>query len=32
MYLEVAVHKLSVKLGHFAAILDYEVIPALLDA
>ncbi len=28
MYLEVAYNDLSVKLGHFAAILDYEVIPA----
>ena len=28
MYLEVAVDKLSVKVGHFAGILDYEVIPA----
>ncbi len=27
-YLEIAYNKLSVKLGHFAAILDYEVIPA----
>ncbi len=27
-YLEVAYNNLSVKLGHFAAILDYEVIPA----
>ncbi len=28
MYLELAYNDLSVKLGHFAAILDYEVIPA----
>jgi hypothetical protein len=27
-YVEVAYNNLSVKLGHFAAILDYEVIPA----
>ena len=27
-YLELAYNKLSVKIGHFAAILDYEVIPA----
>ena len=28
MYAEVAVNKLSVKIGHFAGILDYEVVPA----
>jgi hypothetical protein len=27
IYLELAYNKLSVKLGHFAAILDYEVVP-----
>ena len=31
MYLELAYNNLSVKLGHFAAILDYEVIPAPLN-
>ncbi len=31
MYMEVAYNKLSVKLGHFAAILDYETIPAPLN-
>jgi hypothetical protein len=30
-YLEIAFNKLSVKLGHMAAILDYEVIPAPLN-
>jgi hypothetical protein len=31
MYMEVAVQKLKVKLGHFAAILDYEVVPAIFN-
>jgi hypothetical protein len=30
-YLEVAYNKLSVKLGHFAGILDYEVVPAIFN-
>lgn len=30
-YLEVAYNDLSVKLGHFAAILDYEVIPSPMN-
>ena len=30
-YLELAYNDLSVKLGHFAAILDYEAIPAILN-
>ncbi len=30
-YLEVAVNYLTVKLGHFAAILDYEAVPAILN-
>lgn len=30
-YLELAYNKLSVKLGHFAAILDYEAVPAVLN-
>jgi hypothetical protein len=30
-YLEFAYNKLSVKLGHFAAILDYEAVPAVLN-
>ena len=30
-YMEVAFNNLSVKLGHFAAILDYEVIPAPMN-
>ncbi len=30
-YLEVAFNNLSVKLGHFAAILDYEVIPGPMN-
>ena len=29
MYLEFAYNKLSVKLGHFAGILDYEAVPAV---
>ncbi len=29
MYVEFAVNKLSVKLGHFAGILDYEAVPAV---
>jgi hypothetical protein len=31
MYLEVAVKKLKVKFGHFAGILDYEAVPAILN-
>jgi hypothetical protein len=31
MYAEFAVNNLSVKLGHFAAILDYEAVPAVLN-
>ncbi len=31
MYAEVGVGKLSVKLGHFAGILDYEVVPAVFN-
>lgn len=31
MYLEVAYNDLSVKLGHFAGILDYEVVPAVFN-
>ncbi len=31
MYLEVGVGNLSVKLGHFAGILDYEAVPAPLN-
>lgn len=31
MYLEVAVNRLTVKLGHFAGILDYEAVPAILN-
>jgi hypothetical protein len=31
MYLELAYNDLSVKLGHFAAILDYEAVPAVLN-
>lgn len=31
MYLEVAVNRLSVKMGHFAGILDYEAVPAILN-
>ena len=31
MYLEVAVNRLSVKLGHFAGILDYEAVPAIAN-
>lgn len=30
-YVEVAYNDLSVKLGHFAAILDYEAVPAVLN-
>jgi len=30
-YLEVAYNNLSVKLGHFAGILDYEVVPAIAN-
>ncbi|MBN1851821.1 MAG: porin [Pirellulales bacterium] len=30
-YLEIAYNNLSVKLGHFAAILDYEVVPAIFN-
>jgi hypothetical protein len=30
-YLEVAYNDLSVKLGHFAAILDYEAVPAIAN-
>ncbi|MCI0491321.1 MAG: porin [Planctomycetes bacterium] len=30
-YVEVAVNDLSVKIGHFAAILDYEVVPAIMN-
>lgn len=30
-YLEIAYNRLSVKLGHFAGILDYEVVPAILN-
>ncbi len=31
MYMEVAYNDLSVKLGHFAAILDYEAVPAVAN-
>ncbi len=31
MYLEVAINRLTVKLGHFAGILDYEAVPAILN-
>ena len=31
MYLEVAYNNLSVKLGHFAGILDYEAVPAVMN-
>ena len=31
MYMEVAVNDLSVKLGHFAGLMDYEVIPAPMN-
>ncbi|MBN2473051.1 MAG: porin [Pirellulales bacterium] len=31
MYLEVAINRLSVKMGHFASLLDYEVIPGPLN-
>jgi hypothetical protein len=30
-YLELAYNRLSVKLGHFAAILDYEAVPAVMN-
>ena len=30
-YLEVAYNNLSVKLGHFAAILDYEAVPSVMN-
>jgi hypothetical protein len=30
-YVEIAYNYLSVKLGHFAAILDYEVVPAIFN-
>ncbi len=30
-YLELAYNKLSVKLGHFASILDYEAVPAVMN-
>ncbi len=30
-YLELAYNNLSVKLGHFAAILDYEAVPAVMN-
>jgi len=31
MYMEVAYNKLSVKMGHFAGILDYEAVPAVAN-
>ncbi len=31
LYMEVAYNDLSVKLGHFAAILDYEAVPAIAN-
>jgi len=31
MYLEVAFNRLSIKVGHFAGILDYEAVPAPLN-
>ncbi len=31
MYVEVGVNNLSVKIGHFAGILDYEVVPAPMN-
>lgn len=30
-YAEVAINNLSIKLGHFAGILDYEVVPAIFN-
>ena len=30
-YAEIGVNNLSVKLGHFAGILDYEAVPAVLN-